>query len=302
MTDMVNSYLNMHGCEQEGLYRVPGNSRDIKLFQMKFDTRKMSSLSLLDHLLTYQTVGDVDLLSITEPFDINIVGSLFKDWLRKLPDELLPKDTQKKIQAACQGAKETPQMLKDELSKLPPFNYYLLFAITCHISLLHSCSKLNLMDYRNLCICFQPCMKVDAFCFQFLVLDWRNCWQGCWTEKEYLAEEQEWLQQHEKLYEHAQVPAQRTQKLNGVGSKKTSKEEDRQISSAGSSKPSITSSTTSDANRMLPFHMEDSPPTEHDQDDEEENSTTTPTQARPRPGFGAPNISPIKPLSPLGPM
>lgn len=80
-------------------------------------------------------------------------------------------------------------MLKDELSKLPPFNYYLLFAITCHISLLHSCSEFNKMNYNNLCICFQPAIKIDAFCFQFLILDWRNCWQGCWTEKEYLAEE-----------------------------------------------------------------------------------------------------------------
>lgn len=80
-------------------------------------------------------------------------------------------------------------MMKDELSKLPPFNYYILFAITCHISLLHMNSNKNKMNYHNLCICFQPCMKIDAFCFQFLVCDWKNCWQGCWTEREYLDEE-----------------------------------------------------------------------------------------------------------------
>lgn len=85
-------------------------------------------------------------------------------------------------------------MLKDELSKLPPFNYYLLFAITCHISLLHSCSEFNKMNYNNLCICFQPAIKIDAFCFQFLILDWRNCWQGCWTEKDYLGAEIDYLQ------------------------------------------------------------------------------------------------------------
>jgi hypothetical protein len=45
------------------------------------------------------------------------------------------------------------------------------------------------MDYRNLCICFQPCLKIDGFCFQFLVQDWKSCWQGCWTEKQYLEEE-----------------------------------------------------------------------------------------------------------------
>jgi hypothetical protein len=121
--------------------------------------------------------------------DPNVIGSLFKNWLRQLPDEIFPKAIQTRIQQECQGAKSTPQMLKDELSKLPPFNYYLLFAITCHISLLHSCSEFNKMNYNNLCICFQPAIKIDAFCFQFLILDWRNCWQGCWTEKEYLAEE-----------------------------------------------------------------------------------------------------------------
>lgn len=107
-------------------------------------------------------------------------------------------------------------MLKDELSKLPPFNYYLLFAITCHISLLHSCSEFNKMNYNNLCICFQPAIKIDAFCFQFLILDWRNCWQGCWTEKEYLVEEVQLLDARE-----AQLKANSTPSRNGHSSAKT---------------------------------------------------------------------------------
>lgn len=80
-------------------------------------------------------------------------------------------------------------MLKDELSLLPPWNYYLLFAITCHLSLLTAYSDKNRMTYGNLVICFQPCLKIDNFCFQFLVQHWRECWQGCWTEKDALEEE-----------------------------------------------------------------------------------------------------------------
>jgi hypothetical protein len=142
--------------------------------------------------IKYLYVGtdrDIDLIADDNLNDPNVIGSLFKNWLRQLPDEIFPKAIQSRIQQECQGSKTTPQMLKDELSKLPPFNYYLLFAITCHISLLHSCSEFNKMNYNNLCICFQPAIKIDAFCFQFLILDWRNCWQGCWTEKEFLAEE-----------------------------------------------------------------------------------------------------------------
>lgn len=132
---------------------------------------------------------DINLLDEPELYDINIIGSMLKAWLRELPDELFPKSTQAMIARACVGAEDTPQMMKDELSKLPPFNYYILFAITCHISLLHMNSHKNKMNYQNLCICFQPCMKMDPFCFQFLVCDWKNCWQGCWTEREYLDEE-----------------------------------------------------------------------------------------------------------------
>lgn len=114
---------------------------------------------------------------------------MFKAWLRDLPTEILPKATQAKIARECAGAKEVPILLKDELSRLPPWNYYLLFAITCHLSLLHAYVDKNKMNYTNLCICFQPCLRIDSFCFQFLVCDWRNCWQGCWTEKEALEEE-----------------------------------------------------------------------------------------------------------------
>ncbi|KAK5806815.1 hypothetical protein VI817_001073 [Penicillium citrinum] len=167
-------YLNFKGCEEEGLYRVPGSGREVKHWQRRFDTEL-----------------DIDLFEVPDLYDINTIGSMFKAWLRELPDELFPKATQDLIAEKCEGATTAPQMLKDELSKLPPYNYYLLFAITCHLNLLHSYVDQNKMDYRNLCICFQPCMKIDAFCFQFLVCDWKNCWQGCWTEKEFVQKEKE---------------------------------------------------------------------------------------------------------------
>lgn len=184
-----SSYLNMKGCEEEGLYRVPGAAHTVRYYEQKFDTGTSATLMLESKNLIDVAERDIDLISDDNLNDPNVIGSLFKNWLRQLPDEIFPKAIQARIQQECQGAKTTPQMLKDELSKLPPFNYYLLFAITCHISLLHSCSEFNKMNYNNLCICFQPAIKIDAFCFQFLILDWRNCWQGCWTEKEYLAEE-----------------------------------------------------------------------------------------------------------------
>ncbi|KAI4115916.1 MAG: hypothetical protein LQ345_003573 [Seirophora villosa] len=165
-------YLNFRGCEEEGLYRVPGSGTKIKQYQERFD-REL----------------DINLFDEADLFDINIIGSLFKAWLRDLPSEILPKTVQARVAAAHPNVNHVPQMLKDELSSLPPWNYYLLFAITCHLSLLHDHHDKNKMSYSNLCICFQPCIGIDAYCFQFLVCDWRSCWQGCWTEKEYLEQE-----------------------------------------------------------------------------------------------------------------
>ncbi|OTB11757.1 hypothetical protein K445DRAFT_208158 [Daldinia sp. EC12] len=171
-------YLNLKGTEVEGLYRVPGSGPQVKKWQRKFDEEY-----------------DVDLFAQDDLYDINIIGSMFKAWLRELPDELFPKEAQERISRECAGAEEVPQLLVEELSNLSPFNYYLLFAITCHLSLLLAHSDKNKMDFRNLCICFQPCMKIDAFCFKFLVCDWRLCWQGCRNEAKYIEEEYQLFQQ-----------------------------------------------------------------------------------------------------------
>lgn len=165
-------YLNYKGCDVEGLYRVPGSGPQVKKWQRKFDEEY-----------------DVDLFAQDDLYDINIVGSMLKAWLRELPDELFPKASQERVARECAGAEKVPQLLIDELSNLPPFHYYLLFAITCHLSLLLAHSDKNKMDFRNLCICFQPCMKIDAFCFKFLVCDWRDCWKGCKNEAKYIEEE-----------------------------------------------------------------------------------------------------------------
>ncbi|SPN96668.1 related to GTPase-activating protein beta-chimerin [Cephalotrichum gorgonifer] len=165
-------YLNYKGCDVEGLYRVPGSGPQIKKWQRKFDEEY-----------------DVDLFAQDDLYDINIIGSMLKAWLRELPDELFPKEAQDRISRECAGAETVPQLLIDELANLSPFNYYLLFAITCHLSLLLAHSDKNKMDFRNLCICFQPCMKIDVFCFKFLVCDWRECWKGCKNESKYIEEE-----------------------------------------------------------------------------------------------------------------
>ena len=168
----IRSYLNSKGCEEEGIYRVPGSDREIKQWYKRFDQEL-----------------DVDLLNEPKLFDVNCVSSLFKQWLRELPTKVLPEEIQEKIQLEHPDATEVPQLMKDELSNLPPWNYYLLFAITCHLSLLMASQEKTKMNYSNLITCFKPSLKIEHYCFNFLVNHWRDCWQGCNTEKDALEQE-----------------------------------------------------------------------------------------------------------------
>ena len=168
-------FLNHCGIESEGLYRIPGSTAEIKQLQSKFN----------------RPPYDLDLLETENtPNDLNAVASMLKAWVRELPEKLLPDDVQSRIQEKAANETSTPQVMRDELSRLPPYNYYLLFAITCHMSLLHAHQDVNKMNYGALRTCWAS-LRVDAYIFGFLICDWRNCWQGCWTEQEHMKTEQE---------------------------------------------------------------------------------------------------------------
>ncbi|KAF2157121.1 Rho GTPase activation protein [Myriangium duriaei CBS 260.36] len=172
-------YLNGK-CEDEGLYRVSGGVTNVRKWRRRFD---------IEH--------DINLLDEPDLYDSSVIASLFKEWIRELPEEIFPKPLQAKISATLPtevpGKKPVPQSLRDELSNLPPFNYYLLFAITCHLSLLLSHEPKNKMTLDNLYRCFNQSLKLDGRIFYTLVGDWRQCWQGCFTENEFLRKEYEFL-------------------------------------------------------------------------------------------------------------
>jgi len=243
-------------------------------------------------VLTWSAEYDVDLFAQTDLYDINIIGSMLKAWLRELPDELFPKEAQERIARHCTGAEKVPQMLIDELSNLPPFNYYLLFAITCHLSLLLAHSEKNKMDFRNLCICFQPCMKIDAFCFKFLVCDWRMCWKGCKNEAKYIEEE----------YQLFQQPVPRGLTGDRRIANDDDSNDDRAVSSDGSKTPTYEvqngklrkkTLATSQSNGSLMVDYSSSAATLSANNDRETRETSGPRTRELRP------LSPIKPLSPL---
>ncbi|KAI9744067.1 MAG: hypothetical protein M1818_002219 [Claussenomyces sp. TS43310] len=266
-------YLNYRGTETEGLYRVPGSGPQIKRWQRRFDEEL-----------------DVDLFEQEDLYDINIIGSMLKAWLRELPDELFPKAAQDRVAKECSGSEEVPQLLIDEISNLPPYNYYLLFAITCHLSLLLNHSDKNKMDFRNLCICFQPCMKIDAFCFKFLVVDWAACWKGCKTEKT-------WMEQEHQLFDP--VPPSSGESISSAA---VESHDERNVSSSDSSKPSSVNNEHSNT-RSKPKPKPLAPRSTSSLSSQDTSSTTTTMTAQeqrtPRLTRELQPLAPIQPLSPM---
>lgn len=66
------SYLNFKGCEEEGLYRVPGSGKDVKHWQKRFDTGifyfLFSGAPSSGHvMLTVLTVKSTILICSTNP-------------------------------------------------------------------------------------------------------------------------------------------------------------------------------------------------------------------------------------------
>lgn len=242
---------------------------------------------------------------------------MLKDWLRNIPDEIFPKRIQAEIQRQCPEAanmESCPRIMQDELSKLPPFNYYLLFAITCHLSLLTSCYDKTKMDFENLCVCIQPSLNLDRFIFKILIKDWRNCWQGCWTEKEYLSRENAYLARGDPSLSNLSSSA--PSGTTAVATPADTNNDSRTLSSAGSNNPSMTESSTPEErpDRSARDTRDTIRPIFPKSDDSTPRGSRIRTESEPRnqdgrtPGNGRdmssmanelPELSPLKPLSPL---
>jgi hypothetical protein len=156
---------------------------------------------------------DIDLFEIPDLHDVNVVATMLKRYLSNLPPVLSP-TLQSDIINHCSttdpavpGA-TTPTYMKDALSTLPPWNYYLLFAITGHISFLHNHREQNKMTYENLFRCFATrALQVEPYIFWWLVWDWRGCWAGCTEEDEYKVREYEILDREAREREDAELEA-----------------------------------------------------------------------------------------------
>lgn len=183
-------YLNYKGVEEEGIYRHPGALQHVNYYKQKFDRE-----------------GDVNLYDEEDLYDVNVIASLLKAWLRDLPEPIFPHHLQSQLVNVNMDSPHAPDELKQIIAKLAPWQYYLLFAITCHLSLIAGSAEKNKMRIDNLFTCIgSQALKIDAHVFNWLVGDWRNCWMGCTDEKAYLEQEYAYLDEKEREAAEEQQP------------------------------------------------------------------------------------------------
>ncbi|XP_019851400.1 PREDICTED: rho GTPase-activating protein 32-like isoform X2 [Amphimedon queenslandica] len=136
----IVNHIEKHGLDQEGLYRINGNSKLVEKLRIRFDND-----------------GDVDLTDV----EIYSIGSLLKLFLRQLPDPLVPDpvvDCVVKLQETITGS-YTPveiKKVKDILTALPKDHYRLLKYLCAHLSLVAEHTGSNKMTAVSLSIVFGP--------------------------------------------------------------------------------------------------------------------------------------------------
>lgn len=162
-------YLNAHGLEEEGLYRVPGSSETIKRLKAAFDSQ-----------------GDLVLESIprrefVHGLQIADVASLFKQFLRDLPAPMITQIVVARLEAHL----GEPQLLREVISaELDAYEFYLLSMLCHHLIAVNAHSAKNKMDTHNLSIVFCSSSNLGIGSNVFTALMDAEVWTNLFCKRE----------------------------------------------------------------------------------------------------------------------
>ena len=138
------SEVEKRGMGIVGIYRVSGNAKKKRLLKAAFD----------------QDSSAVD-VSEESGIDCNVLTGIIKDYLRELPEPLIP-ETALKIINEAKSSSMSPDMNKrqnilcDLLRKLPYGSRATLIYIMDHLIRVQEKRDVNKMDIMNLAVCFGP--------------------------------------------------------------------------------------------------------------------------------------------------
>lgn len=178
-------YINAHGLDEEGLYRVSGSAPDVQALRTAI-------------------AEDGPAFSVPAHTDVHAVTSLVKAFCRELPEELLPVMTRHTFLAYAPAEIPTEfafanggvanyslftaeeedmnpnviptQILQEILHELEPCNFALVYLLTSHLRLVADNSKSNKMTVSNLGMILCQTLRIHKSVFHALILKGPAVW------------------------------------------------------------------------------------------------------------------------------
>ncbi|KAJ3268136.1 hypothetical protein HK104_005463, partial [Borealophlyctis nickersoniae] len=156
-------YLDVHGLEEVGLYRLSGSATEV------------SNLKIL-----FNSGADLDLTTIQT--DTHAVASMFKSYLRELPESILTKALAPKFIELSSGCATDPErgtptpdpallnQMATLCTQLPRENYSVLAMIAAHLYRVQERQAVNKMGLGNLQVIFSPTLGVSSSLLALFVM------------------------------------------------------------------------------------------------------------------------------------
>ena len=142
--DFCCKIIEKHGLDHVGLYRIPGNTSAISAVQKRFPQIEQNYIQALENS--------------EANCNINAYCSALKNFLRTLPEPLIPRQFYDQIIAANRNSDKRLRMinLQRVINKLPRRNFETLRYLSAHLGRVAVKKDTNKMDYSNLAIIFGP--------------------------------------------------------------------------------------------------------------------------------------------------
>ncbi|XP_074089162.1 unconventional myosin-IXa isoform X2 [Macrotis lagotis] len=140
MVEKLTSYIEMHGLYIEGIYRKSGSNLKVKKLCQDLD-------------------ADIDNVNLDD-YDIHVIASVFKQWLRELPNPLMTFELYEEFLKAMglQKRREAIHGIYSVINQLSRSHLSTLERLIFHLVRIAQREETNLMSANALAIVFAPCI------------------------------------------------------------------------------------------------------------------------------------------------
>ncbi|XP_069836994.1 unconventional myosin-IXa isoform X2 [Dendropsophus ebraccatus] len=140
LLEKLISYIEMHGLYTEGIYRKPGSTNKIRELRQNLDT-------------------DIDSVNLDD-YNIHVIASVFKQWLRELPNPLMTFELYEEFlrSMGLGDRKETVRGVYSVIDQLSRTHLSTLERLIFHLVRIAQQEETNRMSANALAIVFAPCI------------------------------------------------------------------------------------------------------------------------------------------------